>query len=380
MEKSESLKDSKIYDNIEKFSQVMKQDTELWPIFACQLERMRSIIESPLKIAVMGEFKSGKSSFLNSLLGHHDLLPVGVIPKTATINELIYGQKAQITICYKDNIRESHDGYSILKQYNQASEQDNIVLALERVDRIVVTVESDYLKHFTIIDTPGFNQAEAASLDEKSISILAEVDLVIWLFRASQAGTFTEMGYLEKIKGSVKKLYAVFNRIDEVNVNVEELRQALSKHFDGVFINQNTVLGICAEHKHREKNTELKHGFEQLLHDLIFNEDYKLSLERLKDIHTNLYSDIAARIQYLDRKSIKLTDGLSTFKNDNFISPENGTCPYAKLLKSHSRGLALCFADEIAGEVDRCNRTELLKITKQASNIDVSRSSIIEFL
>ena len=43
-----------------------------------------------LDVAVLGQFKSGKSSLLNALIGA-DLLPVGVLPVTAVITRVAAG-------------------------------------------------------------------------------------------------------------------------------------------------------------------------------------------------------------------------------------------------------------------------------------------------
>jgi ribosome biogenesis GTPase A len=43
-----------------------------------------------IDVAVLGQFKAGKSSFLNSLIGQQ-ILPVGVIPVTTTITRIQYG-------------------------------------------------------------------------------------------------------------------------------------------------------------------------------------------------------------------------------------------------------------------------------------------------
>ena len=353
MEKGDRLKESKFYDKLDKFCSVIQSDAELWPIFSGQVERMQSIVESPLKIAVMGEFKAGKSSFVNSLLGKTELLPVGVIPKTATINELIYGEKAQTTICYKDKSRETHDGYAILEHYNQASEQDNVALAheLERVERIIVMVDAEYLKRFTIIDTPGFNQADAEALDKKSLSILSEVDLVIWLFRAGQCGSRTELSYLEKIKGTVQNLYAVFNRIDEVDVEPTVLSKSLADHFRGVFVNETNVHGICANPNRRGANADLALGFDRLISDLnllIFNEDYKLSLERLKSLHSSICNTAADCSQYLDGARERIEQELEKFKSKAVIFPDNQASPYAMKLKARAKKLAEGFVAEVS--------------------------------
>ena len=54
-----------------------------------QLEATRSLLEEnpPIDVAVMGQFKAGKSSFLNSLLDQN-VLPVGAIPVTTAITRL----------------------------------------------------------------------------------------------------------------------------------------------------------------------------------------------------------------------------------------------------------------------------------------------------
>src|SRR4029079_13690386 len=41
--------------------------------------------ERPLRVAVVGEFNAGKSTFLNALLGE-DVAPTGVLPTTATLH------------------------------------------------------------------------------------------------------------------------------------------------------------------------------------------------------------------------------------------------------------------------------------------------------
>ena len=57
------------------------------------------IISQVYRVAVIGEFKRGKSSLINALLGA-DVLPTDILPMTAAINRVLYGEKKQITIRY----------------------------------------------------------------------------------------------------------------------------------------------------------------------------------------------------------------------------------------------------------------------------------------
>lgn len=49
------------------------------------------------RVAVIGEFKRGKSSLINALL-RSSILPTDILPITAAINRVVYGEKARIQI------------------------------------------------------------------------------------------------------------------------------------------------------------------------------------------------------------------------------------------------------------------------------------------
>lgn len=68
-----------------------------------QLEVAWALLEEnpPIDVAVMGQFKAGKSSFLNSLIGQ-DVLPVGAIPVTTAITRLQYGNKESALVRHFD--------------------------------------------------------------------------------------------------------------------------------------------------------------------------------------------------------------------------------------------------------------------------------------
>src|SRR5690606_37909400 len=53
------------------------------------------------RIIVIGEFKRGKSTFINTLIGEK-LLPSGITPTTASINILKYGEKPKALIHLND--------------------------------------------------------------------------------------------------------------------------------------------------------------------------------------------------------------------------------------------------------------------------------------
>ncbi|HOD76386.1 MAG TPA: dynamin family protein, partial [Syntrophorhabdaceae bacterium] len=68
-----------------------------------------------IDVAILGQFKAGKSSFLNSIIGK-PVLPVGAIPVTTVITRLSYGETEGATVTFLDN-RKSRIGLDEVELY-----------------------------------------------------------------------------------------------------------------------------------------------------------------------------------------------------------------------------------------------------------------------
>jgi len=118
-----------------------------------QIEACKSLfVESPfIDVAIFGQFKAGKSSFINSLIGK-TILPVGVIPVTTVITRLRYGPKEKAIVKYFDDniseieLKEVEEYISELK--NQANKKN-----VEVVDIGLPSLEP--YKGLRFVDTPG---------------------------------------------------------------------------------------------------------------------------------------------------------------------------------------------------------------------------------
>ena len=73
--------------------------TNLEPQIAACRELLRS--HHGIDVAVFGRFKAGKSSFLNHLTGQA-VLPIGVVPLTAVITRLRFGQIERAEVRFLD--------------------------------------------------------------------------------------------------------------------------------------------------------------------------------------------------------------------------------------------------------------------------------------
>ena len=60
------------------------------------------------EVAIVGEFKRGKSTLINAILGQ-EVLPADVLPATATLNRVTYSKDPYVVVEYKDGSSEKVD-------------------------------------------------------------------------------------------------------------------------------------------------------------------------------------------------------------------------------------------------------------------------------
>ncbi len=102
-------------------------------------------------VAVLGQFKSGKSSLINSLIGE-DLLPVGVLPLTAIVTRLRYGIQPRLIIRYLDK-REDITLLDVLPAY--VTENLNPGNARKVAQVIIEHPGLESFRNINLVDTPG---------------------------------------------------------------------------------------------------------------------------------------------------------------------------------------------------------------------------------
>ena len=103
-------------------------------------------------IVVLGEFKRGKSTLVNALLGTK-LLPMDVLPETATINAIMYNEEPKLTVVHRDGTAKNGEvSYDFLKQYSAREEGSEA----ENVRYIKIGYPCELLKNrIVMVDTPG---------------------------------------------------------------------------------------------------------------------------------------------------------------------------------------------------------------------------------
>jgi GTP-binding protein EngB required for normal cell division len=113
--------------------------------------------EAPLDVAVLGQFKSGKSSLLNAVLGEA-VFPVGAVPVTAAVTRAAAGPGRVVRVTYQDGSAEEVSPGRLAESVTEAGNPGN------RRQVAVVDVFTPALADLPgvrLVDTPGLGSVHA---------------------------------------------------------------------------------------------------------------------------------------------------------------------------------------------------------------------------
>ena len=169
-----------------------------------------------LNISVIGEFSTGKSSFINALVGH-ELLAVNVLQGTTVAITIIeYGTSYSLSLVDKNGNSTTTEYKNINYLSSALQHYTTDPSYADSISHVRVTLPSDILKNgFRIIDTPGTNSLEQwhEEITRRAINDISDMSII--LVDASRPMPETLTGFIDKTLGnSVKDCLFVANKID----------------------------------------------------------------------------------------------------------------------------------------------------------------------
>jgi tetratricopeptide (TPR) repeat protein len=176
------------------------------------VSRATAELEQPLLVTVMGEFSSGKSSFVNAFIGA-DVAATGITPTTATINIVKYGVERGGRILGRDgSIAEL--AWDELQPRLRGLTADEA----RAIDRVEIVLPLANLAKVHIVDTPGLNSI-LPEHEDTARAFIARADAVVWVFTAGQGGKASERKALDAIRAQGKRVLGVLNKRDQLSTD-----------------------------------------------------------------------------------------------------------------------------------------------------------------
>jgi GTP-binding protein EngB required for normal cell division len=175
-------------------------------------ELMVKLAEDRFTLAVLGQFKRGKSSLMNAIIGR-ELLPTGVLPLTSAITVLKYGPAERLEIRRGDSSFSEELPVSALSEY--VTEKGNPANQ-KKVKTACVELPVPFLRRgIEFVDTPGVGSAITANT-ALTYGFLPECDAVLFVTSVDTPMTSLELEFLKEIREYVDKLFFVLNKTDLV--------------------------------------------------------------------------------------------------------------------------------------------------------------------
>jgi GTPase SAR1 family protein len=181
----------------------------------------KKVNNDTFKIQVIGTFKNGKSTFINSLLGEA-VLPAYALPCTAVINEVKYGEKKEAILYFRNPLPEklpnsiSQKALAHMQKHNMKevpplhidySELEDYVVIPMGEDPKEMLLESPYEKvelfwplemlkeGVEIIDSPGLEEDDTRT--RVTMNYLSKADAILFVLVADRLCSQAEMSFIE---------------------------------------------------------------------------------------------------------------------------------------------------------------------------------------
>ena len=172
------------------------------------------LASNQLHLAVLGQMKRGKSSFINALLGT-EILPTGVLPVTSVITEIRYGVVPEAAIFYRTGQREKVALSALADYITESANPGN----KKRVASVEISYPSPFLEAgIVLIDTPGIGSTHAHNT-RTTESYLQQVDAAIVVLSVDPPITKIESQFVKSLKEEIPKLFFLLNKTDLVSAD-----------------------------------------------------------------------------------------------------------------------------------------------------------------
>ncbi|MCX7625888.1 MAG: dynamin family protein [Candidatus Sumerlaeaceae bacterium] len=176
-------------------------------------------------LAVLGQFKRGKSTLVNALLGRQ-LLPAAVLPLTAIPTFIRRGEPERLVVHFADGRSEQHPLEAIDQFVTEEKNPENRLHA----ERVEAFIQSPFLQPgVCIIDTPGIGSVLKHNT-AATVNMLSHCDAALFVISPDPPITETEEAFLRTVASIIPRIIPVLAKADIVSPReLEQLREYNTK-------------------------------------------------------------------------------------------------------------------------------------------------------
>jgi len=180
-------------------------------------ELQNRLSEGRIHLAVLGQFKRGKSTLLNAILGNA-VLPVALVPLTAVPTFVRSGDMLAARVQFENDRPPAEFMAQDVDQLNEflgrfVTESANPENELG-VRQVEVSHPADLLRHGAVlIDTPGIGSTFRHNT-EATLNFLPQCDAALFVVSADPPITEVEVEFLKTVRARVARMFFILNKAD----------------------------------------------------------------------------------------------------------------------------------------------------------------------
>jgi GTP-binding protein EngB required for normal cell division len=177
----------------------------------------KRLAQERFHLAVLGQFKRGKSTLINALLGE-PVLPTGVLPLTSVPTFLLPGTDRRVLVHYRsgrspeelaafdgDGVGELLAGYVT----EEANPRNHLGVSHVEVFHPARLLGDGVI----LIDTPGIGSTHLHNT-EATLGFLSQCDAALFVLSPDPPITQVEVEFLREVRSRVVRVFFVFNKVD----------------------------------------------------------------------------------------------------------------------------------------------------------------------
>lgn len=200
------------------------------------VETMKKMLQkasvNSVSVLICGEFKRGKSSFINAFLGE-EVCPTDAGIATSVVSIIKYGSEKKVTRFYGDikDLKTEEVSFDEIEKYAKGTslEVDNTLM-------LIIEMPNDKLKNgLVLMDTPGVGGLDPRHLF-LTLYVMPKADVTFFVVDAGEPLSSTELDfYKEKVLQYAPSAKIILNKSDsktkeELGQLIVDIKEKISNH------------------------------------------------------------------------------------------------------------------------------------------------------
>lgn len=360
--------------NISRFSTIV---SKIESLYASQhkesdIETMKKFLQkasvNEVSVLICGEFKRGKSSFINAFLGE-EICPTDPGIATSVVSIIKYGSSRKVTRLYGDvkNLKSEVVSFDDIEKYAKGSsmEVDNTIM-------LIIELPSEKLKNgLVLMDTPGVGGLDPRHLF-LTLYVMPKADVTFFVVDAGEPLSSTELEfYKDKILQYAPTAKIILNKSDlkskgELSQLIVDTKKKITD-FCAIEETKVDIIPVSSTHwamYNKSKSEKMKvssncESIDKALCDIV--PSYKLSV--LRNLKAFMLSSLSSLIEKYEYQLAQIEDP----------NPETQQAYKAKLLELKA------IKDDLANPLSTTRKKISKVIHTTQSNVinELTRQSIL---